>query len=588
MKIICTNNHTASKPYSPLPLGNGDLSLMIDYTGNTTTKSYCNNHIQTGIWRAGYRLDNAQSELVSFGFFEHVLPENAQEKEWTQTLDLDFPSVECKCMYDNGITVETKAYCLLNYNLMVIHKHVIGKTPLKLLYHFKPRRTTKVVLDNERTAYEIDSWKPMRGVVAFFSKDEGTVASRSDDDILLCSNSDRGVFYLAFDEEALKFAKEHTEEDIAAEHAAAWAEFWRESTVPAERLTKKHLQAARTAEYHLRLSSTKWSIPVGVYPTHWRGLYFAFDEFFPLMGLLASGHVGLACKIPRFRFSMLDAARQRAYRYFGDGASSLPARFVWEASEEPGRECAVSGFWLEHIFHHANIALGAWYCYKANHDIEFLRDIAYPLMCSCAEFFRIFCVCEKEPGRFIIGKCTDLERLGAARENPFMTTCGAIATFRATAEAADLLGKDEVLQAQWRLMDEKLTETLPQDEFAYIPYPGCQDKSIALLSGVFPYGNLQKDDVKSRKAIEDFCACESQFGNMYPVGKSLCTWYAGWKAMTFLRLGETEIAKKVIDEMVEDTGNFSEVFEIAETGNHPWFTTGEGCLLQAICEAYRQ
>ncbi|MBQ7652200.1 MAG: hypothetical protein IJS15_14660 [Victivallales bacterium] len=588
MKNICTNNHSEAKPYSPLPLGNGDLSLMIDYTGNTTTKFYCNNHIQTGIWRAGYRLDNAQSELVSFGHFEHVLPANAMEKEWTQQLNLDFPSVECRCTYDSGVTVETEAYCLLNYNLVVIRKRVIGDAPLKVRYHFKPRRTTTVALDNERTAYEIDSWKPIRGMVAFFSKDEGMTASRSGDDILLSSNNDRGVFYLAFDEDALMFAKEHTEEEIASEHTVAWAAFWRESTVPVDRLPKKHQQAARTAEYHLRLSSTNWSIPTGVYPTHWRGLYFAFDEFFPLMGLLASGHVSLACKIPRFRFSMLDAARQRAYRYFGDGDSSLPARFVWEASEEPGRECAVSGFWLEHIFHHANIALGAWHCYKANHDIEFLRDIAYPLMSSCAEFFRIFCVCEKEPGRFIIGKCTDLERLGAARENPFMTTCGAIATFRAAAEAAELLGKDEVLQAQWRLMDEKLTETLPQNEVAYIPYPGCQDKSIALLSGVFPYGNLQKDNAKSRKAIDDFCACEAQFGNMYPVGKSLCTWYAGWKALTFLRLGETEIAKKVIDEMVEDTGNFSEVFEIAETGNHPWFTTGEGCLLQAICEAYRQ
>ena len=45
---------------------------------------------------------------------------------------------------------------------------------------------------------------------------------------------------------------------------------------------------------------------------------------------------------------------------------------------------------------------------------------------------------EKEKGRFIIGKCTDLERLGAACENPFMTTCGAIALFRAAAEAAEL------------------------------------------------------------------------------------------------------------------------------------------------------
>ena len=74
---------------------------------------------------------------------------------------------------------------------------------------------------------------------------------------------------------------------------------------------------------------------------------------------------------------------------------------------------------------------------------------------------------------------------------------------------------------------------------------------------------------------------------MYPVGKSLCTWYAGWKAVTFRRLGETETAKTVVRQMAEETGCFSEVFEIFETGHHPWFCTGEGILLQAVCEAWR-
>ena len=137
MKITCTNNESDAKPYSPLPLGNGDLSLMIDYTGNTTTRFYSNNQILTGIWRAGYRLDNAQSELVSFGYFEHVLNGEAKEKEWTQTLDLDFPSVECRCTYDNGITVETNAYCLLNYNLVAIHKRVIGDASLIMRLSFQ-------------------------------------------------------------------------------------------------------------------------------------------------------------------------------------------------------------------------------------------------------------------------------------------------------------------------------------------------------------------------------------------------------------------------------------------------------------------
>ena len=66
----------------------------------------------------------------------------------------------------------------------------------------------------------------------------------------------------------------------------------------------------------------------------------------------------------------------------------------------------------------------------------------------------------------------DLERLGAARENPFMTTCGVIATFRAAAEAANLLHTDSGLRENWMTLAEKLTQTLPQNDHTYLPYPG--------------------------------------------------------------------------------------------------------------------
>ena len=162
------------------------------------------------------------------------------------------------------------------------------------------------------------------------------------------------------------------------------------------------------------------------------------------------------------------------------------------------------------------------------------------------------------------------------------------ATFRAAAQAAAILGCDDDLARIWADTAEQLRRWLPKNPegTAYIPYPGCPDQSIALLSGLYPYPCLPPDDPCQRAGIEAFVATESQFGNMYPVGKSLCTWYAGWKALAFCRLGERDIAKTVIAQMCDDTGCFSEVFEICEGGYHPWFTTGEGTLLQAICEAY--
>ena len=476
-------------------------------------------------------------------------------------------------------------YCHLRFNLIVIRKEIRGTDSFRMRYLFAPERTDSVPVTETKTAYQINTWSGIRGTVSFFSPDPAVTALHTGTEIILTSSAPAAVFYLAFDEEAETFARTHSEPEIEASHRAAWAEYWAESTVPADRLPEQVLKAARTSEYHLRISSTKWSIPTGIYPYHWEGRYFAFDEFFALEGLLAAGHLSTAKKVPQFRFSHLDAAKTRAYSYFG--SKSPATRFVWETIEQPGIEGAPGGFWIEHIFHLAHIALGAWHCSQNGSDLEFLRETAYPLMCGCAEYYRIFSVDEKEKGRFVIGKCTDLERLGAARENPFMTTCGVIATFRAAAEAANLLHTDSGLRENWITLAEKLTQTLPQNDHTYLPYPGCTDKSIGLFSGIFPYGNLPVDDPKQRQGIQDFCASEQQFGNMYPVGKSLCTWYAGWKAVTFRRLGETETAKTVVRQMAEETGCFSEVFEIFETGHHPWFCTGEGILLQAVCEAWR-
>ncbi len=586
MKLTCTNETEKRNRYCPLALGNGDLSMLVDYTGGCLPRSYCEGQIESGLWRAGFRYDSPGFPLVPFGFFEHRLENAGAVVSWSQTFHLTEALSESVCVYENGASVRSLVYCHLKYNLVVIRKEIRGADALCMVSSFGPRRTKTVPLSDTGTAYEIDGLSEMRGTISFFSPDPSVTAERSGSEIRLKTVSPETVFFLAFDEKAEAFARSCSEEEIRSSHSAAWAEFWAESTLPAEKLPEKVRQVARTSEYHLRISSTEWSIPVGIYPSHWGGRYFAFDEFFALEGLLASGHRHLARKIVRFRLSHLDAARRRAYAYFDTKGDGDAARFLWESVELPGLEGAPVGFWLEHIFHMANIALGAWHCSGNGEDSGFLREV-YPMIRGCAEFYRIFSVDEKEKGRFIVGKCTDLERLGAARENAFMTTCGVIATFRVAAEAAELLDLDSEQRLRWRSLAEKLMETLPQDDQAYLPYPGCPDQSIGLFSGIFPYGNLPAEDPRQRVSIAKFCASEETFGNMYPLGKSLCTWYAGWKAVVFRRLGEGEKAKAVLEQAARETGCFSEVFEIYEAGQHPWFCTGEGVFLQAVCESWR-
>ena len=249
-------------------------------------------------------------------------------------------------------------------------------------------------------------------------------------------------------------------------------------------------------------------------------------------------------------------------------------------------EGTTGGFWLEHVFHMTHIGLSAEACARSLQDPDYTKNIAYPVMRGCAEFFRLHQVYHI-PGRgYIIGKCTDLERLGPGRENPFMTSCGAIALFRKTALMAEELGCDSDLVKEWREMADGLLLTLPQNGENYLCYPNCPDPSIALFSGLYPYEVLDPGDPKLQKGIDWYCRNERKFGNMYPGGNSLCIWYAGWKALTLFRQGKKEEARNLVNFMAESTGQFGEVFEIYETLNHPWFTTAEGIYLQSLCECF--
>ena len=183
----------------------------------------------------------------------------------------------------------------------------------------------------------------------------------------------------------------------------------------------------RTAVYTLRIFSTRWSIPTGLHPALWEGRYFGYDELYCFDGLLSCGHLDLAGKIPSFRYDILDTAIARVSQTL-DRKSNIPviaAQYPWETLEN-GLEGAPPGYWLDHLFHQAHIGLAAaWYA-KYSGDRGFLRDKAYPVIRACAEFFRAGHLYRDEHGRWIVGKCADMELLGTFRENAFATTCSAI------------------------------------------------------------------------------------------------------------------------------------------------------------------
>ena len=58
MILTCTSDTERKNRYCPPALGNGDLSMLIDYTGGCRPAPYCEGRIDSGLWRAGFRYDS--------------------------------------------------------------------------------------------------------------------------------------------------------------------------------------------------------------------------------------------------------------------------------------------------------------------------------------------------------------------------------------------------------------------------------------------------------------------------------------------------------------------------------------------------
>jgi len=585
--------------YVPPPLGNGELSIQIDMEGVQTQKKYVN-MIPT-ILRAGRRYDTSRANLIPFGFITHDYSDPLQ---WEQELDMKRAVIKTDCKYETGQTLQTEAFVHLGHNLFAIRKKFTGTYTLR--YHLSdsgnlrsfPSRMSCVTTETENGVniiYKIAGLENLDGIISFWCDNNDAQTSIEHNVFSITVNGDEACFFLSFHDKLNSddFILRNTElkshvdlsgyDGLFSSHEKMWAEYWKQSYVkiPSQSEECTYL----SAQYHLRISSTEWSIPLGIFNTHWVGKYSPFDDFFAFMGLVTSGHVEIAEKITNYRFALLDQAKRRAHHYHGESLSG--AKYCWHSFEN-GLEAANPSFWLEHIFHMANIALAAWYFYKYTGKKEYLAEKSYPVISECAEYYRIQHIYQIGENKYILGKCTDLERLGAARENAFMSTCGVIATFEAAAQAAQLLDIDKDKAIKWLFLAQKLRESLPVEDGRYVPFPGCTQKSIAVFSGTYPYHILDKTDHFQKKAMDDYIANEAEYGNMYPIGNSVCAWYACWKGISFARIGDMTAARKCIEHCAGEPGCFSEIFEVSNPPLTPWFTTSEGAYINLINESLMQ
>lgn len=614
--------------YVPPVLGNGSLWLAVDWNGSQPQSRY------SGVFRSGRRYGDPKYDLLTLGWFLQGVEIDGKEflaaDEWTQTLDVQNGCMRCTHQFP-GVKQEMTFLAPLDESILVIRRELTNTSgkPLRVtpfLRYFMGLAADK----NHLPGRLIGNWETREnGAQAVFDYnfyghptqqgnvvllgDPGTVCIYEPDGSealppwkkwerktdarmekpleLAPGETKEAVFYVVFkdtldevkyDELTKKTIQRIQTEGFAglyAKNAADWKAYYEESavSVPDPMIQRMY----ETAQYHVRVDATPWSFPVGISPFLWNGRFFGWDEMFIHQGALTSNHLAIARRCPEFRHSVLPKATYRVAHYGQKG--TYGAKFVWESLED-GTEGAPPGFWNDHIFHMSNIARSAWTQYLYSNDREFLKTTAYPLILECARYFLSHWTYEDSDGSMYLGKLTDLERLGPARDHAFMTTCGAVYSMRAAADAADLLGVDAEEAANFRRVADKLVESLPVEDGVYIGYRGCKEPTVATLSGIYPYDIFDGDHELQKKTAYKFLFEGRSHANMYPVGNSVCPWYAGKMAITMTVFGDRKFPAKLMREAAETCGAFGELFEINEKDvmRNPWFTTAAGTCVQAV------
>lgn len=572
----CIKSQEDNRYYPPI-IGNGDLSVSIDYDGvqNQIRREW----MTPGIFRAGKRFFQQGFPLVHFGYVTQQFEKSAELTDWTQTLNTEEAYISCAREYTDGLHAETLVFCHPERPILAFRVIFSEERTFTFRYTIPyQRRLALAAISKIALAYDADSMAEDRGTVALIPPENATSFTHPDG-LSFTATGTKFDFFLVFDEPSttkLNF------DELFQCHKKHWAEFWDEGYVRGLPDTIQRMY--NTALYHLKVFSTKWSIPMGLFPLHWEGRYFGYDETFSFDALLTGAHTAMAKKIPDFRYSTLERAlclHKATCEKVGTAAS-----FAVETMED-GSEGTPPGFWDKHIFQTATIGICAGLYVEYTGDFAYLREKAYPLMRAASEYFRRGHIYHTADGKTIIGKCTDLERLGAFVENGLITTCAVIRLFRMTAQAASQLKVEPEYAAELTKLAEELFAGLPRDEEKYLARAGYTQGSIAAYLGIYPFGVTSYDDPLQKAAIEDADKRWGDFALQYSAGgdcdlNAMSNWYKGIIAIAYTSGGRLEEAVELMERATKILGYFDECFEVFAWKYRPWFTTASSAILRAI------
>lgn len=614
---LCGTGPNAPEGYSPPLISNGDLNMLVEWTGGQSGATF--NNLRTEVYWQGRRGPAREAKLFGFGRFQPTLRVDkrlvGKPSVWSQTLDTRTARVVCEGAFDAGVEARTEVFCALDRNVVAIrrtvantssvphevtldldyalpsHERLVGAWCVKDEY-FKlspyDRIEGKWAAPNtevRRTFHGLTYGQNTIGFDIVVSAADGGRSRRTCD--LKPGASCTASWYVTYSDTFEENPTQVPEEDfdaLFAKHARLWSDYYAESFV---RLPDPKLQRMYDVQqYHLRCNATRWGFPVGIFPFHWEGKYFGFDEMYMHDGLVSSGHFAVARRSPDWRYAVMHRALSRQSHYSKRG--KYGARWLWMSLEEGDVETAGIGFWMDHIFAMGTIARSAWTQYTYSGDRRYLKDVGYPVALEAARFYRNNWIVEGPDGVAWIGRCTDLERLGPSKDKAFLSTCSAIYALRVAADAADVLGVDAEEAADFRAAAARLEKGLPTDPSGtrYVAYENCTEDSVGTLGGLYPFPIFPKGEARQANAAWHFIKAGRAAGNMYPMGKSVCPWYAAKMSASMTALGDRKEPMRWLGEAAGAIGPFGETWEINEPGLriHPWFTTASGNCVFAVNE----
>ena len=603
--------------YAAPLISNGDLNMLVEWMGGQTGVK--RNEMIAEVYWQGRRGPAREAALFSFGRFMPEMRVNGADAllpaRWAQTLDIKSAIVECEGEFECGVKATTKVFCAIDRNVVAIRRTVKNvsqekkKVELDLKYILQPHERLSGSWCNKDLYFTRSPYERMRGKWAepntdvkrtFHGLTYGHEVIGFDIDVVSCDGGmicrefelDAGksctvdwfIVYSDTFEERRTVMPECSWDDLFALHSKLWSEYYAESFV---RIPDAQMQRMYDVQqYHLRCNATRWGFPVGIFPYHWQGKYFGFDEMYMHDGLISAGHFDIARRSPEWRYRVMHRALSRQSHYSARG--KYGARWMWMSLEDGEVETAGVGFWLDHIFAMGTIARSAWTQYTYSGDVGYLKKIGYPIILECARFYRNNWIIEESAGVARIGRCTDLERLGPSRDRAFLTTCSAIYTLRIAADAAAVLGVDKDECADFRAAAERLVNGLPRslDKTRYIAYEGCTEDSVGTLGGLYPFPIFGPKDALQVEAARHFISVGRAAGNMYPMGNKVCPWYAAKMSAAMTVLGDRREPFRWLSEAAGAIGAFGETWEINEprVRFHPWFATASGNSVFAVNE----